>query len=138
MPAFEILEHTADTGIRVQGKNLKELFTNAALGMMSIMVDPGAIGPKNTFPISVEGASPPDLMVAWLSEIIYLVDVKEMLFCRFDIKSIAAGKLEGTIAGESIDSAGQNLRTQIKACTYHNLKVGKENSDWFAQIIFDV
>lgn len=138
LPAIEILEHTADTGIRVRGKDLKELFANAALGMISIMADPRAIDRTSTLPVTVEGEDLPGLLVAWLNEIIYLIEAKEMLFSRFDIESVGDGLLVGAIAGETIDPARHDLRAQIKACTYHDLKVGKEDSLWIAQVIFDV
>lgn len=138
LPAFELLEHTADTGIRVRGQDLKELFSNAALGMISIMADPQAVNQTNRLPVNIEGEDLPGLLAAWLNEIIYLIEAKEMLFSRFEIESIGDGKLVGAVTGEAIDPTRHNLRAQIKACTYHELKVGKEDSHWVAQVIFDV
>lgn len=137
-PAFELLEHTADTGIRVRGQDLKELFANAALGMISIMADPQAVNQTSRLPIDIQGEDLPGLLVAWLNEIIYLIEAKEMLFSRFEIDSLTDDSLTGAVVGEAIDPTRHDLRTQIKACTYHDLKLGKEDSHWVAQVIFDV
>lgn len=137
-PAFEVLEHTADTGIRVRGQDLKELFANAAFGMISIMADPEAVNQTNRLPVDIEGEDLPELLVAWLNEIIYLIEAKEMLFSRFAIESLSTGRLVGAVVGEAIDPARHDLRAQIKACTYHDLKLGKEDSHWVAEVIFDV
>ncbi|MDP1808542.1 MAG: archease [Actinomycetota bacterium] len=138
LPAFELFEHTADTGMRVRGQDLKELFANAALGMISIMADPRAVNQTNSLPVDIEGEDLPGLLVAWLNEIIYLIEAKEMLFSRFEIDRLGAGKLAGAVAGEAIDPTRHDLRAQIKACTYHELKLGKEDSHWVAEVIFDV
>ena len=138
VPGFEIVEHTADIGIRVRGRNPKELFINAALGMCAIMTDPARVSPDRVEPIEVEAESLPELLVAWLNEIIYMIEAKEMLFSHYEIASLTPTRLAGTIAGETFDPDKHDLKIQIKACTYHELKVGKENSNWFGQVIFDI
>ena len=137
-PKFELLPHTADIGIRARGKDLPELFANAALGMMSIMADPAKVATTTTEQVSVEADDLPALLVEWLNELIFLIEAHEMVFSRFEIVSIDGTKLAAKAMGEPIDADKHELRTQVKACTYHDLKVGKEDSGWVAQVIFDI
>ena len=49
MKRFETIEHTADTGLRVFGSTLEELFENAGLGLMTILVqDLDAMTPSSS------------------------------------------------------------------------------------------
>jgi SHS2 domain-containing protein len=69
---FEVVEHTADIGIKVYGKNLQQLYENAAYGMFSLLLDLEKVRPDKKLKISVEGGDPESLLVNWLNELIYL------------------------------------------------------------------
>lgn len=135
---FEIMAHTADVGLRVRGGDRKKLFTNAAAGMMSIITDSKTVAPAAVKGIEIEAEDFSALLVAWLNEIIFLIEAHGMLFSRFRIDSLTDTELVGRVEGEPLDQAKHQIKTEIKACTYHELKTGKDKSGWFAQVIFDV
>lgn len=137
-PRFDIIDHTADTGVRVRGRDKRELLVNGATAMMSLMVDLSTVTPVLSETIKLEAPDFPELLVAWLNEIIFLVDARGELFSSFTIESLTDTSLEARAEGEKIDLDKHELRTQIKACTYHGLLVGKEETGLFAQVIFDV
>ena len=139
MDGYEYLDHTADLGMRAYGKTLKELFTNAAQGMLEAMAATETIYEVQQIRINVEAESLEDLMVAWLNELIFRYEVEEVLFRRVKIQQINEKELSAIAYGESPDLTKHVVYTEIKSVTYHQLVVEqKPNGDWFAQVIFDL
>jgi len=137
MKQFDILEHTADVGIVAYGKNLKEVFENAAFGMFSLMVDPDTVEEKISYELKVEDEDREGLLTEWLNELIYVSEVHEAVFKRFKITHLSERSLIAKVYGEEIDLSRHQIKTQIKACTYHELKIEK-NEIWSARVILDV
>jgi SHS2 domain-containing protein len=134
---FEILEHTADTGIIAYGDELKEAFENAALGMFSIITDPAQIETNLSRVININSPSPKDLLISWLNEFIYLFDAENLIFCRFDIIHLDESNLSAVAYGEKVDLSRHELKTGIKAATYHMLKI-EDTDTCSVQVLFDV
>ena len=78
------------------------------------------------------------LLVNWLNELIYLFEAKGILFHRFEITDITDTELKATAYGEKINLAKHELKTQVKAATYHQLKIERNEAGWKALVIFDV
>jgi len=138
MQAFEILEHTADIGIKAYGNTLKEAFENAALGMFSLITNPENIKSRLSKEIFVEAEDRESLLVEWLNEIIYRFEVDYEVYKRFEIiEWDEEYRLRAIVYGEELDLGRHEIKTQIKACSYHMLKIEREDC-WYAQVIFDV
>ncbi len=78
------------------------------------------------------------LMVDWLSELLYLHDVEYLLFKEFTVGSLGEDGLEAVVKGEPFQEGVHVIKTEIKAVTYHQIKVEKEKGGWKAQVIFDL
>jgi len=137
MKPFEIVDHTADIGIKAYGKTPQEVFENAALGMFSLMVDLSTVQEKEVLDIAIEGEDRENLLVEWLNELIYFFETENILLKRFEITEWSDYHLIARAYGEKIDLKKHSLEAQIKAATYHMLKVS-HNDIWQAQVIFDV
>ncbi|MEW6105583.1 MAG: archease [Bacillota bacterium] len=82
---YEVLEHTADIGIRARGRTPEETFANMALGMMSLIVpEPGRILEREERRVEARAADLEGLLVAWLSEFVYLVDAERFLVAKIE------------------------------------------------------
>ena len=141
MKKFEIIEHTADMGIKAYGKDLSELFTNAAYGMASLITDLEKVNPKDSEDISLEAENKEELLVSWLNEIIYLSASQSMLFSKFEVSKIDERHLKAKIFGEELDITRHQIETEFKAATYHRLKISNSNLPegvLQAEIIFDI
>lgn len=138
MPAYEIIEHTADIGIRSFGKTEAEAFENAAAGMFSLITDLPGIRDEQQFPVEVEAEDHETLLVEWLNELLYLFESNGVLLSRFEIVELGENHLAGKAWGEPIDTARHELKDDIKAVTYHMLKVEQTEGGWETDVIFDV
>ena len=135
---FEILNHTADIGIIAYGEDISKVFVNAARGLFSLIIDPQEVSTKKNREIEVTAPDREALLVNWLNELIYLVDAEEVLFKEFDIIEITETKLKAKCYGEKINSKKHHLQREVKAATYHQLKIEQSADGWRAQVIFDI
>jgi SHS2 domain-containing protein len=135
---FEFIEHTADIGIAAYGADLKQVFTNTARGLFSLVTESDTVSEKNIYHIHVNATDRDALLVNWLNELIYRYEAKEILFHRFTINTLTDTELKATGYGEKIDLAKHELKIQVKAATYHMLKIEQNKDGWKSQVIFDV
>lgn len=138
MTAFEVIEHTADIGIRSFGDTEEEAFENAAAGMFSLVANMDDIRETREFPIEVEAEDSETLLVEWLNELLYIFESNRVLLKRFQVEELGENRLKGKAWGEPLDESRHELGTDIKAVTYHMLKVEKTGTGWEADVIFDI
>ena len=138
MRRFEILDHTADIGLIVYGEDLKTLFENAGEAFFHLITDLRKVRRRVERRIEVRGESLERLMVDWLSELLYLHGVENLLFKGFKIESVGEEGLKAIVKGEPFQEGLHVIKTEVKAVTYHRIEVRKKNEKWRAQIIFDL
>jgi SHS2 domain-containing protein len=136
MKKYELIEHTADMGLKAYGKNLVEAFANAAFGMFSIIVDLDEVKEKEKRCIEISGDDKESLLFEWLNTLLYYFDVDGLLFKKFDIKEFGEGHLKAECKGEKYNPKRHHLKTGIKSATYHMLEVDRTKNQ--VQVIFDV
>jgi SHS2 domain-containing protein len=142
-PAFEILEHTADIGLRARGRTLEELFENAAWGLAEILdvarptraIGAGgyARGPTT---IVLEPADIGALLVDWMNELILLTEEGRACLADVDVERSDESGLRARV--DLVDCGERPEGTELKAATYHQLAVQQENGGRVAVVYFDV
>ncbi len=135
---FEILDHTADIGLIVYGENLQVLFENAGEAFFRLITDVRRVRYRVEKRIAIGGESLDRLMVDWLSELLYLHDVENLLFRGFKVESVGKDGLKAVVKGEPFREGVHVIKTEVKAVTYHRIEVGQENGHWRAQVILDL
>lgn len=135
---FETFDHTADIGLRARAADLDGLFAEAARALFSVIVENfDQVQPHEEVSIAVDGQRLDDLMYDWLSELLCVLDMRHILLCQFNV-SVSDCGLAATARGEPIDPARHRLDTEVKAITYHGLKVERSGGGWLAEIIVDL
>ena len=138
MKRYEQISHTADIAIRVYGKDLKELFTNAAYGMFDIIADLEGLKSSVSIDLNLKAPSKEELLVCWLDELLYNFYTKSIIFFEFDASFLSEEQLMVKAYGRHIGENRNRLKTEIKAATYHDLNI-KEGPDGLSvDIVFDV
>jgi protein archease len=136
--SYETFEHTADLGLRVRAGDLNALFADAASGLFSMIVtDCNAVRPAASVAIAVKGEPSELLLFDWLNELLYIYEVRRLLLRDFDVHVNPQG-LEATARGEPIDPARHALDHEVKAITYHGLKLEPQDGGWLAEVIVDI
>ena len=130
MKPYEIIEHSADVGLKANGATLKELFENAAKGMFDIISGEKKFQQKQHKKIEIkkELRSFEELLVDWLSELLYLFNKDQVIFSSFKVQELEENRLIAKSSGEKINLENADLQTEIKAVTFHDLKIEKTNA----------
>ena len=138
MKRFEVLDHTADIGLIVYGEDLQSLFENAGQAFFHLITDLKKVRLRTEKRIEIGKESLERLMVDWLTELLYLHEVENLLFKKFRIESVGEEGLRARAKGEVFQEGIHVIKTEVKAVTYHQIEVRKEKEGWRAQIIFDL
>lgn len=136
MKNYEIIDHTADIGVKAKGKSLEECFENAAYGMFDIITDESEIENKGQYDIELKADESEQLLVDWLSELLYLHSSMNLIFGFFKVE-FDGKKLKGRIFGEKLDISKHKIGTEIKAVTYHMLEI-RNKRPYHVQVLFDI
>ncbi len=138
MKRYEEIPHTADWSFRAFGRDLRELFANAAFALFTME---GAVAPDSSSPalptkrsVQVSGIDYESLLVNWLSELLYLQESHRETYHRFDIRELSPSALTADIYG----TPGIRIDKLVKAATYHDLKIEQTPEGWQATVVVDV
>jgi SHS2 domain-containing protein len=131
---YQEIEHTADWQLKAWAVDIPHLFEQAALGMYDLSGVQLAPEPRVTQDLSLDAPDREILLVDFLSELLYLGETENLGFDDFDLQ-VEDAVLHAKIKGATI----QSQTKEIKAVTYHNLKIEKGPDDvWEVNIVFDV
>jgi len=139
MIPYEIVEHTAEIGVRAYGRTREEVFVHMAQGMMSLIVPPEEVKERRSVSVKKEASGWEELLVAWLKEFLFLFDTQHFLGKSFQVKSLKPTSLQATASGETLDLKRHSVDKEVKAVTYCDLFF-RQGADgiWSAQVIFDI
>jgi len=161
--SFEFFEHTADIGVRVTGATLPELFIHAARAMYAALgeLQKSAVSSQQSMELRAETLE--DLLHDWLQELLFEIEARQTQYDVMTGLQIREGEapaappslagigsagaspspgrwtLTATLRGGPIDFSRSRVREEIKAVTYHQLRVEQRlDGAWQATVIFDV
>lgn len=136
---IEILDHTADLAIRLHAENNHHLFELGPRGVYEAL---GKIVAQDTptekYTLELKAGNQEDLFHDWLVEILYYIQVQKILFERFDFETLSSTYLKAIGEGRPIDPGRTEWVTEIKAVTYHHLRIEHTPRGLIATVIFDI
>lgn len=148
---FEILDHPADMGFRTRAQSLSELFTRSALALTNILVAThdhsdsacsSASDATENVEVNLEGPDLDELMFAWLSEILYQFDGERNIFCGCQsIKVTEADSgftLVATMLMTKLNPQMHQVKTYVKAITFHQMEIVNTHDNFSAQVYVDI
>jgi SHS2 domain-containing protein len=130
---FTELPHTADWALAVWAPEVPALLTQAALGMAALMGLQARSAPRVSQSFDLAFADLESLLIGFLSELLYLIQRDGVSYDQFDL-TLTADQLHAIVSGRPID----RLAKEIKAVTYHDLRVVETDRGLEATIVFDV
>jgi len=135
---YRVLPHTADAKIEGRAADVDTLFAEMARGLYSIIVvDPDQVRSPERKRVAIAGSRLDDLLLDWLSELLFLFETEWWLGCDFEIR-VAHRGLKASIGGEAFDETRHRLDHEVKAITYHGLDVARDGDGWKADVIVDI
>lgn len=137
MPHWELFSHQADIGIRGMGSTPAAAFEQVAIALTAVITDPMLVKPSQQISFSCTNQELEPLLFDFLNELIYEMDTRHMLFSRFSIQ-IDLPTLKVTAWGEPVVPQTHQPAVEVKAATYHGLRVYSIDDHWIAQCVVDV
>ena len=135
---YELFPHGADVGIRGWGLSLADAFAQGGVALTSAVTEPERVRQLTSVKIVCAAPDMITLFVDWINAIILEMDVKDMVFGRFDV-AISGQSLSATIWGEPVDRARHEPAAEPKGATYTLADVRRtEGGLWTAQCVVDV
>ena len=137
---FSIINHTADIGFQAFSTTLEGLFTETAKNLYNLLLARSArVKVREKRLVVVEGVDREDLLIRWLSELLFLFSTEGFACGQIEILSLSETTLEANLLGEKTSPLKNKRRMEIKAVTYHQVKIDElPKGEWGVQVIFDV
>jgi SHS2 domain-containing protein len=136
MKRYDQIDHTADLAARIYGKDIPELFENAAFAMFDMMADTEGVDLSEATQVEVEAPDLESLLVAWLNELLFILEDRKLLPVVFKVIFLGDGKLVAEVKGQKAEK--DRVHTEIKAATYHDIAIEKTSKGCEVTIVFDV
>jgi SHS2 domain-containing protein len=138
-PDYDEIEHTADVGFELTASDLEAAFEGAAAAMFDLICDLDTVGTivRRTVRASAREGDVEALMVRWLSELLFVLAAEGLLLSSFEVRELRDGLITAAVAGEPADLGRHELKTDIKAATYHGIVVKQSGAGWRVRVIFD-
>ncbi|MGD0036555.1 MAG: archease [Bacteroidota bacterium] len=137
-PAYEILEHPSDLGIEAHGNTREEMYSNAALGLIFVIAGTSKIESLVERTMTIPAIDRENLLVRWLTEVLFLYDAEKFLTAAIEFEVLNDTLLKAKILGEPFNARKHKLRLDIKAITYHQLKIEEHSGIWTARVFVDI
>jgi SHS2 domain-containing protein len=134
---YRLIDHTADFGLEIFGRNPGDLFKQAAKALTDLLTDPCLLKEERRHVLEIDGSDWEDLLINWLRELLYLFNGDAQLVTGVKIISVEQTRLRAEIATEVYRMGHHEIRNEIKAVTYHQLEVKTDADGWRARVIFD-
>ena len=140
MEQYKILDHTADAKFQAFGKDLNEVFTNAALAMFSILKDPKEIKAVKKFEFEIDSEDLQSLLYDFLEKFVVMMDIDDFMLSELEveIEKLSEDFFKLNCKGKGDSSKKYEIGGDIKAVTYHDMFVKKEKGLWTIQAVVDI
>ena len=140
--SYNILDHTADVKIEVFARTLEEAFEVAGQALVETMTEISKVEAKEKNSITVTGEDLYALLYEWLEALIVLFDAEGLIFSRFIVHKIERKNnewhLTGEVWGEAFNIDKHPQGTEVKAITYAEMEIQKEESHVRLQFVLDI
>jgi SHS2 domain-containing protein len=136
-PRYRQLEHTADVKVEIYGRDLAELFGNAAWCMADTMYEPERVEERTSRHLALTAPETSELFMDWLRELLFLFSNHGLAFCRVEFGELSSSRLAATVFGEEYDLNRHGLKVEMKTPTYHGFKLEQVPEGFRATVVFD-
>jgi SHS2 domain-containing protein len=124
--------------VEVWGADFAEIAADGARALFDIITDSETVRGASKVLVNVQADTDEQLLVAWLTELLFLHETELWLFSRFDIKRAGRGGIEAEVWGERLDSDRHPIDREVKAVTYHRLGLERDKDRLRTTIVFDL
>ena len=138
---YEIIEHPADIGFRVRGASLEEAFEEAALALFSLMASGQCTEYAEARSIEVVAEDHNALLYEFLEELLILFETENFFGVEASVRithGTEGASLSAAVIGTKINPKTWHALYDVKAVTYHQMRIEEEERGWVIEVILDI
>jgi len=136
--SFEIFDHTADAGIRVNAPSMKELIRPAGEGLYAVIGELAPDRDHQPLTISLIDVNAAQLLREYLSELLNLFERGHRMVTSVEVTAFDDRQLSVTGRTSGVDEQKSVYFREVKAITYHELSIRPIAGGYEATIIVDI
>lgn len=136
---FRILEHTADVGVEATGDSLEQMMSALAEGLAHLVCPADQVTPRQQVTVpAVQAEDLEAVAVDLLSAILAQLQGKRFVTASIEVREAGPLRMQATLSGETYDPARHELGQEIKAVTYHQVRVARQGDVWYGRVFVDI
>ena len=135
---YEELDHTADLRLKVFGRDTRELFANAVFALFDRMVELGGVKSAKSHRVEAAGADAAETLVSFLGELLYHYNVERFVCRECEIEDLSDTRVRAVVRGEVFDPSRHRAKHEIKAVTFHDVRIERTGEGLEVVLTFDV
>ncbi len=143
---FDYLEHTADAYILAYGSNIIELFENAGLALFETMTSTSKIEHRVSREVEARGIDLENLLYRWLEELLMIYYSENIMCGKVSVEKLVITRegdevdymVKGVCLGEEFDPERHESKVEVKAITYHLMRILRGEEGWKAYFVLDI
>ena len=135
---YTFFDHTGDIGVDLKADSCEELFADAARALAEAMADTRGVVNRVDREIKADGEDRAEVLNRFLSALLVIFDEERLLLPSVRIERLTERFVHATASGEKYDPRRHEGRTELKAVTWHELRVEKSSIGWEGRVVFDV
>ncbi|MCJ7544486.1 MAG: archease [Phycisphaerae bacterium] len=136
--SFELIDHAADIGIQARADTLAELLEALVEGLVEVICPRAAVSPHDTRSVAVQAEDAEATTVEFLNAVLRVIQAEHFMVAGVAVAQASATAVSAELAGEPYDPAKHEIEHEVKAATYHEVKVAREGGRWFGRVICDL
>jgi SHS2 domain-containing protein len=136
--SYALIEHAADIGIEARADTLEELLEALAEGLAGVICPLATVRRRDTRALTVQAEEVEATTVDFLNALLRLMQVEHFLVTGVAVRQASPTAVSAELAGEPYDVGRHEIVREVKAVTYHELKVAREGRRWFGRVICDL
>ncbi|MCI5866552.1 MAG: archease [Methanosphaera sp.] len=140
---FKYFDTTADIGVEVEADSLEDAFIKSAQATLNLISDYDKIQPKIEKSLTINAEDEYGLLYDWVTELLINLSCDNYMPADYDVKitqdpETSQYTLKADMLGDIYDTTIYNYKTEVKAITYHLMKVNMDDNNVHIKFILDL
>ena len=152
---WNVFDHTADLGLRVEAPSRDALFEEAGRAFTALIVEEAdaAVRERERLDVALTASDPADLLFDWLHALLVAFEVRHLLLVRFAVEILERRRtddhdepderevglhLRGSAWGERVDPAVPPAAARGQGDHLPRVEGRAEAAGWLAEVIVDI
>ena len=138
MYRFEYLDHTADVGLSARADTREELFEALAEGLADVICARESVAKRDAHSVLVRSDDLESLAVDFLWRVMTIIQDDAFAVAEVRVTRMSETDIEAELLGEPYDPDRHEYGSEVKAVTWHELKIAREGQTWVGRVILDL